>query len=86
MDTGVHLHGLSLVIRVPERDSRGGLSGIEPIGGQGGKEIIPLTLDGVFFFGNGHVPPGQLFVHQIDDKRVFDGLPSAFGFRWFISR
>jgi hypothetical protein len=82
--TGVHFHGLGLVVGVPERDGRGGLPGVEPIGGQGGKEIIPLALDGVFLLRDLHLPPGQFFVHEIHNQGVFDGLPSAFGFRGFI--
>jgi hypothetical protein len=68
MDIGIHLHRLGLAVRVPEGECRGSFSGIEPIGGQGGKEIIPLALDGVFFIGDGNVPPGQLFVHQINNE------------------
>ena len=70
---------------MPEGNGRGGLAGVEPIGGQSSKEIVPLALDGVFFFGNSNVSPGQFFVHEIHDQRVFDGFPAAFGFRGFVS-
>jgi len=57
---------------------------IQPIGGHGGKEIIPLTLDRVFLFRDLNLPPGQFFVHEVHDERVFDGLPAAFGMRGFV--
>jgi hypothetical protein len=85
MDGGVHLHSLALIIGVPEGECRGKLLGFEPVQGQGCEEMIPLTLDGVLFFGNGNVPPGQFFMHEIHNERVFDGFPTAFGFRGFIS-
>jgi hypothetical protein len=53
---------------VPEGKCRSGFPSVEPIGSQSSEEVMPLTLDGIFFFGDGNVPPGQFFVHQINNE------------------
>ena len=83
-DTGIHLHRLSLVIGVPEGECRGTFLGFEPVHGQGCEEVISLTLDGVFLVSDSHVPPFQLFVHEIHDQRVFDGFSGRRTFRRFV--
>jgi len=66
--TGIYLHGLAFVVGVPEGKCRSGFPSVKPIARQSGEEVMPLTLDGLFFFGHGNVPPGQLFVHQINNE------------------
>jgi hypothetical protein len=80
-DTGVHLHRLGLVIGMPKGDGRGGFSGIQPMRGQGGEEVMALALDRIFLLRDLDVPSFQLFMHEIDDERVFDRFLVAFR-RW----
>src|SRR4051812_11022332 len=66
----VHFHGLSHIIRMPE--------------GHHAKEIIPFSLDSVFFLLDHDLSTVKLLTKRIYKDRVFNG-PVGVCSRWWLN-